>query len=500
MNSSSGDVECANVCDIQVREPVAVAAAEAVPASTVEGGSMCVTDIGGVHRQRPPVLIEQPTTIDNAGSARWTVPAAAFDKSGCRFDPVVFAKMVSMSGKSVTLDACASSGAHALADNWCSGPNGFLQYDCSGHHVWLDPAESQTVQCLQHYMACKEKRPATTSALLVLPKDKQLQAKIAPLLLGMRLLRTFSRGTRLYNAISGCVPQPGVPHPVQVWYDPPAALAAGKLVSSDTSSPTVTVQSDGSSVLRFTGALAGCATQFRVDTEATHSFVVAHFVERAGLAVTPAARTVALADGQTVQVQGICRARIKIGSVVDTCTFLVLRLDPTYNVLLGQDWLQRRSAVLDFGKGSMTVSVQDSTVVLPAGETPLGTTSGGGEECARISALQLKRLARKPGTELFLVIVRPVAEPDAHLASVTVSFAAQDDSLIPKKRLQKILDKYKKVFAELPGGVIHRPGLPEMTIEFEDGKQPPVGYQYRLSKPERKSCRGNSHWHWKKAG
>jgi hypothetical protein len=40
-------------------------------------------------------------------------------------------------------------------------------------------------------------------------------------------------------------------------------------------------------------------------------------------------------------------------------------------------------------------------------------------------------------------------------------------------------------FDELPNGVIERPGLPVMTVEFEQGKQPPVGYQYRLSQPER---------------
>lgn len=45
------------------------------------------------------------------------------------------------------------------------------------------------------------------------------------------------------------------------------------------------------------------------------------------------------------------------------------------------------------------------------------------------------------------------------------------------------------MFADIPAGTIHREGLPEMTIDFENGKQPPVGYQYRLSQPE--NCRDN---------
>jgi len=55
--------------------------------------------------------------------------------------------------------------------------------------------------------------------------------------------------------------------------------------------------------------------------------------------------------------------------------------------------------------------------------------------------------------------------------------ATTADTLIPSDKLHGILGKYKKVFSELPDGVIHREGLPEMTIDFEAGKQPPVGYQ-----------------------
>lgn len=57
--------------------------------------------------------------------------------------------------------------------------------------------------------------------------------------------------------------------------------------------------------------------------------------------------------------------------------------------------------------------------------------------------------------------------------------------MICDAKLQKILDKYKVVFSELPAGVINRLGLPEMTIDFEADKQPPRGFQYRLSRPKK---------------
>jgi hypothetical protein len=311
--------------------------------------------------------------------------------------------------------------------------------------------------------------------------------QIKPALQGMKLLKTYRMGTRLYTAVTGCKPQPGVPTAVQVWYDPPATLAAGRLVTNDSDKePSVTINSEGVSSLRFTGELAGAKARFTVDSGATHSCVAAHFVRRAGLAVTPAARTVALADGQAVRVLGTCQARLELQGVKDVCTFLVLNLDSTYDVRLGQDWLQRRLAILDFGRKSMTITIKSAPVEVLQSNERVGFTPGGEEVVSgRISALQLKRLARKKGTQVFMVFVKQVDEPDAQVATVTLSSAASDDCLIPKKRLEQILFKYKRVFDELPGGVINRPGLPVMTIEFEQGKQPPVGYQYRLSQLEK---------------
>jgi hypothetical protein len=97
--------------------------------------------------------------------------------------------------------------------------------------------------------------------------------QIKPALQGVKLLKTYRMGTRLYTAVTGCTPQPGVPTAVQVWYDPPAALAAGRLVTNDSDKePSVTIDSEGVSSLRFTGELAGEKARFTVDSGATHSY------------------------------------------------------------------------------------------------------------------------------------------------------------------------------------------------------------------------------------
>ncbi len=139
----------------------------------------------------------------------------------------------------------------------------------------------------------------------------------------------------------------------------------------------------------------------------------------------------------------------------------------------------------------MTVSAQGQARTVGSAEL----TPGGGEmHDGRVSALRMKKLARERNIELFLVFVKQVDTPDARCATVSAAENISEDCMIAKEWLQRILDKHKAVFAELPGGVIHRPGLPELSIDFEAGKQPPVGYQ------RERNCRSNCHWPWRRAG
>jgi hypothetical protein len=95
----------------------------------------------------------------------------------------------------------------------------------------------------------------------------------------------------------------------------------------------------------------------------------------------------------------------------------------------------------------MTITIKDAPVEVLESHECVEFTPGGEETVSgRISALQLKRLARKKGTQMFMVFVKQVDEPDAQVATVTLSSAASDDCLIPKKRLEQILFKYKHGF------------------------------------------------------
>ena len=62
-----------------------------------------------------------------------------FDMSDRMLLPA-YLKMIESLTRPFTLDACANKdGSNKQCDNYCHIDNSFLLYNCSGHHVWLNP-------------------------------------------------------------------------------------------------------------------------------------------------------------------------------------------------------------------------------------------------------------------------------------------------------------------------------------------------------------------------
>ena len=125
-----------------------------------------------------------------------------------------------------TLDACANSnGDNALCPHYCSPDNSFLNYDCSGHHVWCNPPYSSHLvrQMIIHYKNCKARSPYTTSACFMLPSHAQ--NNLHNLLNGMTLLLVFPKFTQIVTVPRGDGTRmflaPGLPFDLHVYYDPP---------------------------------------------------------------------------------------------------------------------------------------------------------------------------------------------------------------------------------------------------------------------------------------
>ncbi len=416
-------------------------------------------------------------------------PQGRLNAGGLTFNRNIFAQLESRTGKVFTLDACCDDdGSNRLVDSWCCPTQPFTQADCAGYHVWLAPPVRQLHSYIAHYLDCKRQHPATTSACILVPKWRK--GKHAALLKGMRLLQEYPAGTPMCTAADGRQWQ--APWPFQVWYDAPAILHAGYVIHD---SEEVVLEGTGGNPLMFDASISGHNARVKVDTGASHNFLSAALVEAANLAVTPCTDNIQLADGTLVQAVGVCKARVKLKSNTDVLPFYVLRLSAEYDALLGEAWLKASGAKLDFTAGTLTLRKGKKAVTVAAANKPATEPGGGEVQKPYLSALQVKRAVRK-GAQLMLLKLNfspypgPPDSTDAKVATATVADqpSAAVDGLMSKSTLDGILCKHKDVFAEIPPGLVQREGIPFMRIDLQPGKSPPVGVQYRLSKPEKEEC------------
>ncbi len=109
-------------------------------------------------------------------------------------------------------------------------------------------------------------------------------------------------------------------------------------------------------LMHFAGTFAGFPANLSMDSMAENNFVSAKWVKRAQLHVTPCVKVVTLGDGSNVSADGTCTVTLTVdGSCLGSVKCLVMSLDDSYDVLLGNPWLRSKHAVLDFGTGACTL-------------------------------------------------------------------------------------------------------------------------------------------------
>jgi hypothetical protein len=220
----------------------------------------------------------------------------------------------------------------------------------------------------------------------------------------MQLLRTYQKGTVLFNApdadgVRGDLP--GIPWAVHVYYDAPVSspVPAVNNVAS-VSAVAVPVCADMAVeshplTMYFKGTVAGLDANVLIDSGASEQCVSRSFVERNKLhvAAVPAnvVTTVTLADGRTDQVGGQCRLTIKIGCHTEQVLCWVLNLTDQFDVILGDAWLLRHKAYLDYSTKSCVLRKHGKRVVIqnkqpasqPVARSPV------------LSAMQFKREVKR---------------------------------------------------------------------------------------------------------
>lgn len=347
--------------------------------------------------------------------------------------------------------------------------------DFAGKHTFIDASDKSNLRLVFQFHAAYD-QPHTSAVLLV---PDWPTARFNHYLKNSRLLQQYPAGF-LHK------------YPIKLVYMPPSEPHLGAL-------------SDSPLTMTFRGTAAGYPVTVAADSQASHSFVDQKWVQNSGAHMIPFADTVELADGTSVKIIGQCTFRLHIGPLHDVIRSYVLScLSPHHDVILGDDYLLDRKAVLDFDRKCLTVLKGQRRFTISAWRAPQQLTHIAGPPIS-ISALQARRALKKPGAadKAFVVVVKnhheaePTSDCDVnldlpHLRSPDESAPFDGWKCVQEgpcnlADLKALLLRFQHLSpAELPGLPPERPNLPIYhNIPLQPGAQPPAPRMYRLSPREK---------------
>lgn len=351
-------------------------------------------------------------------------------------------------GMPFTLAACTPFGEQTFFAKSCQDQT-FLDIDCSGKHVWLNPHSSLAHDYMQHYFQCKAKNPHATSACIVVPSWRQPKSW-RPLLNQMRLLTVYSPGD--VPAFTAEILEKD--RSWSIYFDPPFPRLTLNVLTKETPA------------MQFSGFVAGASARIKVDSGASNCFVNAAFCEQSGIRFTPLTAELEVANGAAVPIVGSCRVQIKVQRYTEQLTLFVTELADYYDVLLGEDWMHRHSPIeFDHRVGRLRFLHNCKPCVWHCAPAQESVPSVPCLEGMLLNATQWRR-ADKQGCSSFLVNVATAkADPDQTFASDVTDLLA------------KFQDRFPDDLTELP------PPRPIFhTIPLQDpNSQPPFRPTYRLS-------------------
>ena len=161
----------------------------------------------------------------------------------------------------------------------------------------------------------------------------------------------------------------GIPWPVTIYYDPPQS-SRGSIYHCPLTGNALTFQ--------FPCRLSHAPATLLVDTGCAGAhYISASFCRRIGLIyqspVTrvdptkfsgPALQSVTLPDGQSLDALGTVRVPLQCQGYKESLVFTVLDLDTECDVIVGDPWLRRHRAILDFSSQSLTFPFKGSRLTL----------------------------------------------------------------------------------------------------------------------------------------
>jgi hypothetical protein len=219
--------------------------------------------------------------------------------------------------------------------------------------------------------------------------------------------------------------------------------------------------------MQFLGQVSGLNAHVILDTAATDCFVNSSYLDNFGLQYVKDSSILQLANGEEVQVEGYVKLRVKVQQYYGHLICLVTKLSDGIDLILGDDWLNKYKAHVDYEsktcviqKGKRKISLQANPLTHWA---PKSST-----KC--LSAMQFKRVVRKGAMPILFQLTK-------------VDDEETSSQLVNTGCLAALLEKFEDVFEPLPSGL---PPKREMahTIPLEEGSKPPFRPIYHLSPKE----------------
>jgi hypothetical protein len=453
-----------------------------------------------------PRVIQAPLlTSDNN-----TNIAQQYDRTDRMLHPTYFIMIERMIGKKFTLDACANpNGDNALCDNYCSMNNSFLNYNCAGETVWLNPRFRHTTMKLMiiHYLNCKQQAPYTTSACTLLPE--WTVSSFANLLRGMKTLTTITKGTPAMTVPT--FPQPNLPGRsifpsglpfkiLLIYHDPPLQPPSpdpNDDISPDDLNPQgfmapCQIAEQISTTAHF-GPSPATKAIMAIDTLASRNFVDYNLIKNLKVKIKRhppwLTNIITLGDNSQRQSLGVVHLQIKLGDFYDMIWCEVLDLPDEFQLILGQAWLNKHKCILNFRDKSCILYAKGRRHIIDCGPHTLPSTqpavdfnkqSPGTETPTIITALQAKRLLRKSKAldinKSYLIMV-------SHSKPTTEDL--EDNQ---PEDLKTILRRHPKALGEPPQALPPERDI-NHSISLVPGSSPPFKPVYRLSTKERKEVK-----------
>ena len=393
-------------------------------------------------------------TLGNGGPNDET-KRVRFDTSDRMILPPLFSELEEIT-MPFTLEACANdSGDNASCKDFCSPSNSFLQKDCSGHHVWINPPFKWKVAkaFLEHYLKCKDQAPTTTSACVMLPEYALSNMK--SLLKDFRIIRRYPKRKPTVNVPDGkggrTILQPGLHFDLVVLYDPPKTIE-----QEETPRPLVErllFQLPCSIAHGSSGYANKVKSNTGFDSMASRNFISSKILQKLGTKPKTRPRwdkkcVVTLGDNSEVDTLGIAKVQISMqGFNTDVWCEVLSELPQGFDLILGQAFLHKHKAALSYEDLTVNVKHATKTYTLVCG-MPHSDDLPPPPPCQTavpiISALQVKRLLKKHHAldhdRTYLVFVKP--KDKVEITELT------------DPEVESILQERTKLFSEIPKDIL----------------------------------------------